>query len=697
MCLWQLEILGIHQQQTQNAFDTIKNNMKENAEALKRIEKERELSDIKFTLVDEKDRPIEFEKPEESAKNIDKPRSKNSGRHSKKKKRTSQKERRSKRKSLPPDAMRSSVSVGGNEARRDKGGKRTQNESIPEGIDDTYNAEIDAQRKDLDDVFVERTKVSSAEGPEAPSRKYGLIIQDSQIAIIATNTKEYQSASRVDRDETQKLLTYPLEEISENMSEEGVGDMESYFNVSPSSPDFSPSEPDDDVIPFNISIKKRLRASIGQTVDLSKCASKTEKTMVFCVHRIKITETCQTFNLHEPCQHQQCKHMGLELMNEFSTTKTLPCTLTFQFVRSSLPQAETASGQGIDLQSLDRCRRSERCFHSVIEGILPQINDSTSEKVRCVREYDIQVWLNDGWQSDAPEVKPVPHTENNALPSEPAQDDDVGAFELLEGIRDRRRVESPSFHTLVASLKLAEKYSLGSLYLRQCRIWTVALLPNISTSFDQHAIAWVWVLWKLRMGPEFKKLSGIMQQQAKHRIDQDTHEYGVIIPKHIVDAIEQKRVLVLSQIQNSVISLTESSRHEYMDCFKHDSPLWIEEVGIMRSSLMAGYLTLECERCLPTLNEVSFADASGWIRSMMDLSGWMVRTVPPAYKMPTLLALATTVVPVIGAGLHSAGTSGLFSSEVYDSLNNLIEKLEGEDWGLDLVWQDIWVKDKGAE
>ncbi|RKK36211.1 hypothetical protein BFJ66_g13599 [Fusarium oxysporum f. sp. cepae] len=548
MCLWQLEILGIHQQQTQNVFDTIKNNMKENAEALKRIEKERELSDIKFTLVDEKDDPIEFKKPEEP-----------------------------------------------------------------------------------------------------------------------------------------KLLTYPLEEISENMSEEGVGDMESYFNVSPSSPDFSPSEPDDDVIPFNISIKKRLRASIGQTVDLSKCASKTEKTMVFCVHRIRITETCQTFNLHEPCQHQQCKHMGLELMNEFSTTKTLPCTLIFQFVRSSLPQAETASGQGIDLQSLDRCRRSERCFHSVIEGILPQINDSTSEKVRCVREYDIQVWLNDGWESDAPEVKPVPHTENNALPSEPAQDDDVGAFELLEAIRDRRRVESPSFHTLVASLKLAEKYSLGSLYLRQCRIWTVALLPNISTSFDQHAIAWVWVLWKLRMGPEFKKLSGIMQQQAKHRIDQDTHEYGVIIPKHIVDAIEQKRVLVLSQIQNSVISLTESSRHEYMDCFKHDSPLWIEEVGIMRSSLMAGYLTLECERCLPTLNEVSFADASGWIRSMMDLSGWMVRTVPPAYKMPTLLALATTVVPVIGAGLHSAGTSGLFSSEVYDSLNNLIEKLEGEDWGLDLV------------
>lgn len=112
---------------------------------------------------------------------------------------------------------------------------------------------------------------------------------------------------------------------------------------------------------------------------------------------------------------------------------------------------------------------------------------------------------------------------------------------------------------------------------------------------------------------------------------------------------------------------------------------------------MAGYLTLECERCLPTLNDVSFADASGWIRSMMDLSGWMVRTVPPAYKMPTLLALATTVVPFLGVNLHSAGTSGLFSSEVYENLNNLIKKLEGEDWGLDLVWQDIWVKDKGAE
>lgn len=53
---------------------------------------------------------------------------------------------------------------------------------------------------------------------------------------------------------------------------------------------------------------------------------------------------------------------------------------------------------------------------------------------------------------------------------------------------------------------------------------------------------------------------------------------------------------------------------------------------IMSSSLMLGYLTLEYEMFLldgrtwddGNFDGVSFADGSGWIRSMMDLRDWMV-------------------------------------------------------------------------
>ncbi|KAM6506153.1 hypothetical protein FSOLCH5_014338 [Fusarium solani] len=64
--------------------------------------------------------------------------------------------------------------------------------------------------------------------------------------------------------------------------------------------------------------------------------------------------------------------------------------------------------------------------------------------------------------------------------------------------------------------------------------WTNALLPSIPATLDQDTIAWLWVLWRLQISSEFKKLSGVVQKQTKCRINEERNRYGVELPERIV-------------------------------------------------------------------------------------------------------------------------------------------------------------------
>jgi len=131
----------------------------------------------------------------------------------------------------------------------------------------------------------------------------------------------------------------------------------------------------------------------------------------------------------------------------------------------------------------------------------------------------------------------------------------------------------------------------------------------------------------------------------------------------------------------------------YLTARTEDDPDWGTPLDILRSSLTAGYLTLEYERFLSngqtedngSFDGVSFVDALDWVRSMMNLGDWEVRTVPPAHRMPFVLSGLVAMVPVLGVGLHEAGICSGLSSNVYDDLNGLMRRLgEEEDWGVDL-------------
>jgi len=114
----------------------------------------------------------------------------------------------------------------------------------------------------------------------------------------------------------------------------------------------------------------------------------------------------------------------------------------------------------------------------------------------------------------------------------------------------------------------------------------------------------------------------------------------------------------------------------------------------MCSSLAFGYLKLESDRWLTRhdpegdsleLLGVSFANVSTAVRSMVDLGDWKVRTVPPSDRMPEFLAMLTSLVPILGVGLHESGLHGGLEAGFNGRLWGLITEMEKEDWGIDLA------------
>jgi hypothetical protein len=112
------------------------------------------------------------------------------------------------------------------------------------------------------------------------------------------------------------------------------------------------------------------------------------------------------------------------------------------------------------------------------------------------------------------------------------------AFVLIKGIKyESDGYDVPTevpFDILVEFLKLIDKYGLQEPYLTRSRSWTNALLPSIPATLDQDTIAWLWVLWRLQISSEFKKLSGVVQKQTKCRINEERNRYGVELPERIV-------------------------------------------------------------------------------------------------------------------------------------------------------------------
>ncbi|KAI6752517.1 hypothetical protein HG530_013886 [Fusarium avenaceum] len=581
ICLMQLEALNSGQMQTQHAFQIIHDSMREHAEALKRINRDNKLSRMAFAFSDEKGKPVKCPKGKRKDPNDPNSKSKHSSRRSTKTKASSKSQQsQTKKSSRAQDAF-----------------------------------QVKEQNCD-------------------PSKGHELVLRNNEVLVMATDADEFNSAASGNRTEGQITRLNRFERVLESISDDewGQGMGSHLHELQPSltstssltlastssSLDDLDADVNNNVTPIRMDAEKLNHAFVGRATNLFECVNGQKESMLFCVSYICITETSQTFTMQEPCR-RGCDHVTLQIMNTRSIKKKLPYLMTFESISCEVFSGERDEIQpapDITLQSFHRCQDRKPCSHTLVEGGLPENDAQTPQTVVCVCSDNLEAWLDDfGWESHTP-------TERTAddVPDGPAQDGDESALVLLQDIM--RKDHDNDFHipdqipfgVLVGFLKLIERLDLEGEYLEQCHVWTNAILSEVSNSFDTDAIAWAWVLWKLQIAPEFKRLSSMIQR-----------------------------------------------------CFMNGQS--------------GGNTDFE---------GVSFADAAGWIRSMMDLGDFVVGTVPPASKMPFFLAGLASFVPVVGVLLHEVRISACLSSKVYEDLNGMIRRLEEEeDWGIDLLHHEF--------
>jgi hypothetical protein len=131
--------------------------------------------------------------------------------------------------------------------------------------------------------------------------------------------------------------------------------------------------------------------------------------------------------------------------------------------------------------------------------------------------------------------------QSGGFPECPGPDDDEATFSLLRMIVLDPESQPPptiDFDMLVRFLCLVDKYCQyeDDRPMEQASVWASYMQP--SEKFDDNAIPWLWVMWKLSMAAPFRKLSSIIQRQTRFSISTwqkgTENTYSITLPQTIL-------------------------------------------------------------------------------------------------------------------------------------------------------------------
>ncbi|PNP84306.1 hypothetical protein FNYG_02331 [Fusarium nygamai] len=393
------------------------------------------------------------------------------------------------------------------------------------------------------------------EKPQA--REYDFVWRDGDIFSIGTDTDMYKAAFQAQTGDCQTIPMFTLDYLLENLADAQQGqdaptedDLQDFLALEMPSLDESDTEPATESFSIQIDRQRPTYAFLGNGLDN---ISDTATSLPFCVWVFCDLQACQIFALQEPCDGA-CKHVRLEVMDISMLQRVRPYTMTFRCMSySMLLNEEAAVGTQAELQleCFSMCQKKNGCRHTLVE-------DAASPEACCVRPVTLRAWLGhdvvegeavalmeDGASYDdcisadfrLEDDDDVNDDDDNNRNDDDDYDDDVVDRALNLGLAVMNGSNIPAlidFDLLINYLKVVDKYELGELYLSQGLHWAIALLPTISTSFDEDAVAWLWILWRLNMPTEFKKLSAIIAQQATRHISPEPDRHGVEMPVSII-------------------------------------------------------------------------------------------------------------------------------------------------------------------
>ncbi|KAH0429975.1 hypothetical protein CcaCcLH18_08120 [Colletotrichum camelliae] len=396
--------------------------------------------------------------------------------------------------------------------------------------------------------------------------------------------------------------------------------------------------------------------------------------------------------------------------SEWDDTKSLSLGELVEFFKSAQSTAYTTDVETETLDSYIPLVVNSRLESHILVAHGLNLTSCQVEAESEARKFCIErVSITDNIQAELIGSLQYPDDESD-LSTERAPSEDLppkmaGEPSILREMMSRYGTNQPKeemkLRALVRFLLLIDACGLNAEeeYLSEAKRWVSLLHP--SQTFDEDAVPWLWVMWKLHMKSEFKQLSSIVQQEARTSIlqwqDGPDNRFGIKLPRLILDQLDGKRLRILSEVKNRMASEIRKHRRECISAIEKYGP-W--SIGVvMRSSFAFGYLTLQSNMWFDSQGDrrqlnvadflgVNFVDLKEGITSMQELGDWKVCTVPLADLMPTPLAMLAALVPVVGVGLHHEGLHVRFPVGFKAELLDLISEIEKEGWGIDLVQGD---------
>jgi hypothetical protein len=392
------------------------------------------------------------------------------------------------------------------------------------------------------------------------TREYDFVWRDGDIFSIRTDTDMYRAAFEARIGDYQTIPMFTLDYLLENLPDAQQGQdaptddgLEDFLALDMPSPDESDTESINETFSTPIDCKRPTYAFVGHGIDTDQRISDTTTSVPFCVWIVCNLQACQIFALQDPCVGA-CEHVRLEVMDISMLQRVFSHTMTFRSMTYGTllnEEAANCTQAELQLECFDLCQKKNGCRHTLVEG-------AVSPEACCVRPVTLRAWLDE----DVVEEEAVMSTDDGASYQESNSvystvdkdhdhhDYDERGLDLLQAVMTGMpngsdipdRIE---LDLLVGYIKAVDKQKLRELYLPQAWVWVDALLPNMSTSFDDNAIAWLWILWRLHMPTEFRKLSAIVAQQAIGRIGPEHDRHGVGIPGSIIGTYKRPRFTLL--------------------------------------------------------------------------------------------------------------------------------------------------------
>ncbi|KEY74002.1 hypothetical protein S7711_02596 [Stachybotrys chartarum IBT 7711] len=456
----------------------------------------------------------------------------------------------------------------------------------------------------------------------------------------------------------------------------------------------------------SLKIRPKSKVFIAETIRLRPCRVPGSSKLRFCVELINVGSEEQVFCVMTPCSASdrvECEHIAMEIEDGPAFSKPLPRQMdltSLEHIQNSSQDelVDGSSSQSGTIQLFPRCHGGRRtCAHTVVEN-------EGHDRPQCARQntfYGLPLETENPSEDcqDDTERGPEPPDDREApgvrLPEQPGPDDDIRAFELLRTVVLDGELPGTTRIDLLLLLQFVRmmvkyQHAIGDKPMQQARVWVSSLQP--STSFDEDAFTWLWIMWKLELGADFKKLSSVIQRQARSTVSLCQYgrknRYNTKFPDGALELLDAQRSAALLKVRNMIESEMELYRRRYLQASTYNM---VFDEQTMTSSLAFGYLRLECDRWLtqtgPKSEDLdfpgaSFNDVHRAILAMVNLGGWKVSTLPPAERIYEPLAALSMFIPLVGAsiriGVLEGHLQGVGDATKY-KLRGLIAELDNSD------------------